>query len=133
MTWRARYHELFDAHIRVEHWTNALAQGAAAMRSLVDPDDAPAFAPVPYFWSQQFDTEIKFWGHAQPGDEVRIVRGTTLADGGIVLYERRGRLTAALAFGQSEVLRTCRDLIKGRSAIDDAITSIESDTVSDRV
>ena len=53
--------------MRVEHWTNAAEQGAAAAKNLlaVAAGEAPQpYAPVPFFWSDQFDSRIQFLGRA---------------------------------------------------------------------
>jgi 3-phenylpropionate/trans-cinnamate dioxygenase ferredoxin reductase component len=68
---------LFGETMRVEHWSNAVEQGeAAARRLLAPPGEAVEFAPVPYFWSDQYDTKIQFLGRCCPTDEVRIVDGS---------------------------------------------------------
>ena len=54
---------LFDEEMRVEHWTNAAEQGAAAASNLLlGPDNAVPYAPVPFFWSDQYDSRIQFVG-----------------------------------------------------------------------
>ena len=52
------YNPLFAEEMRVEHWTNAAEQGAVAASNLIEEaagrprvDDAP----VPFFWSEQYD------------------------------------------------------------------------------
>ena len=58
--------------MRVEHWTNAAEQGAAAATNLLAElaGDAPApYAPVPFFWSDQFDSRIQFIGRAHGDDD----------------------------------------------------------------
>jgi len=64
--------------MRVEHWTNAAEQGAAAATNLLAElaGDAPApYAPVPFFWSDQFDSRIQFIGRAHGDDDVQLVAG----------------------------------------------------------
>ena len=62
---------LFGETMRIEHWTNALDQGAAAARRLLGGDDyTQPFAPVPYVWSDQYETKIQMVGRIKPGDEV---------------------------------------------------------------
>ena len=73
----------FGVDMRVEHWDNALDQGAAAARRLLAGDEAGVpYAPVPWFWSDQYDRKIQLVGRPGPDDEVRVVdrlgRGATL-------------------------------------------------------
>ncbi|MGA9279085.1 oxidoreductase C-terminal domain-containing protein, partial [Ilumatobacter sp.] len=90
---------LFDEEMRVEHWTNAAEQGAAAAKNLlaVARGEEPApYAPVPFFWSDQFDIRVQFLGRASPDDEVVVAAGA-VADGKfLALYRRGDRLHGAL-------------------------------------
>jgi NADPH-dependent 2,4-dienoyl-CoA reductase/sulfur reductase-like enzyme len=81
---------------RVEHWTNAVEQGEAAAGTLIAGDAAPAFSPVPYFWSDQFGMKIQFVGETVPGDEVSLIEGSFEEERFLVAYGRAGRLVAAL-------------------------------------
>lgn len=65
---------------RVEHWTAALERSAIAAATLLGrPAPVLRSGGVPYFWSDQYGTQIQFAGHIQPGDEVEIVSGSTAA------------------------------------------------------
>ncbi|MEQ1701637.1 MAG: FAD-dependent oxidoreductase, partial [Ilumatobacteraceae bacterium] len=69
-----------DTEMRVEHWTNAAEQGAAAAANLlaVARGEQPApFVSVPFFWSDQFDSRIQFVGRAHGDDEVHVFAGST--------------------------------------------------------
>ncbi|QFU89604.1 NAD(P)/FAD-dependent oxidoreductase [Amycolatopsis sp. YIM 10] len=57
----ARWHNpLFGTSMRIEHRTNAAEQGIAAARNLLGAQRS--FAPVPYFWSDQYDLKIRAYG-----------------------------------------------------------------------
>ncbi len=69
---------LFDEEMRIEHWTNAAEQGAAAARNLLAAsrgEEPEAYAPVPFFWSDQFDIRVQFLGRSAPDDEVVVAAG----------------------------------------------------------
>jgi NADPH-dependent 2,4-dienoyl-CoA reductase/sulfur reductase-like enzyme len=119
----ARWHNpLFGTDMRVEHWTNAAEGGMAAARTLLaGPDAAVAYAPVPYFWSDQYRTKIQFVGHVHHSDEVRVVDGTIEDRKFLALYEHAGRLVGALAFSRPKPLLQCRRLIAEGTTIDDAV------------
>ncbi|MXZ30211.1 MAG: oxidoreductase, partial [Acidimicrobiia bacterium] len=54
---------LFGESMRVEHWDNAVEQGMAAARRLLAAGGATEpFAPVPWFWSDQYDRKIQLAG-----------------------------------------------------------------------
>jgi len=88
----------FGGQMRVEHWTNAVEQGTAAARTLLHgPADGEQYAPVPYFWSDQYDAKMQYVGHASGQDEVDVVEGSVADRRFVAAYGREGRLVAALA------------------------------------
>ena len=113
---------LFGETMRVGHWSNAVEQGAAAAkRLLAGPGDAAEFAPVPYFWSDQYDTKIQFLGRCCPTDELRIVDGSIEERRFVALFGRDGRLMGALAFNRPRLLMAYRKLLAAKTSFDDAI------------
>jgi NADPH-dependent 2,4-dienoyl-CoA reductase/sulfur reductase-like enzyme len=118
---------LFDDEMRVEHWTNATEQGrAAALNLLAGPAEATPFAPVPYFWSDQYGVKIQFVGHIRPDDEVRVVHGSTDDRRFVALYRRGARLAGALGFDRPGLVMACRRLIAERASWEDALAETES-------
>jgi 3-phenylpropionate/trans-cinnamate dioxygenase ferredoxin reductase subunit len=110
--------------MRVEHWTNAAEQGVAAARALLaDEGQAEPFAPVPFFWSDQYDSKIQFVGVCAPDDEVRIVHGSVDERRFVAAYGRAGRLVGALAFSRPRQLMTYRRLIAERASFDEALAA----------
>src|SRR5712692_4337629 len=95
--------------IRVEHWTNAVEQGQAAAQVLLHGTAAPTFDPVPYFWSDQYDTKIQFVGRTGP--DIMVVDGSLDDDRFVVAYGRDGRLVGALGFSRPAVVMKHRALI----------------------
>lgn len=93
----------FGIDQRIEHWTHAVEMANAAAQCLLDGAAAPEFAPVPYFWSDQYDVKIQFAGQVQPEDEVRVLEGS-LTDRSerklVVAYGRAGQLTGALTWNR---------------------------------
>ena len=73
--WR---NELFGEEMRIEHWTNAAEQGAWAASNLLAAsigDELLPYAPVPFFWSDQFDQRLQFLGLSAPDDGRRGAPG----------------------------------------------------------
>jgi NADPH-dependent 2,4-dienoyl-CoA reductase/sulfur reductase-like enzyme len=109
--------------MRVEHWTNAAEQGAVAADNLLAElagETVTPYAPVPFFWSDQFNSRIQFVGRAHGDDEVRLVAGDL--DGNFVaLYGHAGRLRGVLGVNMPRVVMPYRKLLAGRASWDEAI------------
>jgi 3-phenylpropionate/trans-cinnamate dioxygenase ferredoxin reductase component len=54
------YHPIFNRQIRVEHWQNAIKQGAAAARNMLGKRGA--YDEVHWFWSDQYDANLQYAG-----------------------------------------------------------------------
>ena len=94
----ARWHNrLFDTSMRVEHRTNAAEQGMAAARNILGAQRP--FAPVPYFWSDQYDMKIRAYGHLRGHDEVRVVEGSLEERRFTAVYRTGDHLTGVLSIG----------------------------------
>ncbi|KRC54114.1 MULTISPECIES: NAD(P)/FAD-dependent oxidoreductase [unclassified Nocardioides] len=111
---------------RMENWTAAAEQGAAAARNALDPDNAKAYGTVPYFWSDWYDVRIQFVG-SPDADEVRLVDGDPASGGRwVALYRRGDRLIGALTVnGQTEIMKYRVQIMKGGSW-DDALAFAET-------
>ncbi|HZN14217.1 MAG TPA: FAD-dependent oxidoreductase [Acidimicrobiales bacterium] len=106
---------LFDGELmRVEHWTNAAEQAEVAAHSLLGAREP--FAPVPYFWSDQYDVKIQFVGVAAPTDDFEVFEGSIADRKFVAGFGRDGRLVGALAFSMPRQLMRYRALIAERSA-----------------
>ncbi len=117
------HHPSLDEQLRVEHWTNAAEGGAAAARNLVAGTEAAApYDPVPFFWSDQYQTKIQVIGLPGPDDEVVVVEGSPEAGKLVALYRRGDRLRAALAFSQPRRLMAYRPLLEAGASFDEALS-----------
>ena len=100
---------------RVEHWTMAGETSRRASASLLaahgSAAPAPAaFAPLPYFWSEQHGMRLQGLGLVDGTDETSVLEGG--ADGEAVYGHRRaGRLVAVTLLAMSERLPHYRELL----------------------
>lgn len=106
---------LFGEVMRVEHWEHALDMGAHAARRLLAGDQAgEPFAPVPFFWSDQYDRKIQLAGRVRPTDEIQVVAGSVADRKFCALYGRDGRVVGALALNMpARVIRYRRQIAEG--------------------
>ncbi len=120
-----RWHNLlFDEEMRVEHWTNAAEQGALAADNLLAEAAGVAtepYAPVPFFWSDQYDRKIQFLGRAGPDDDVRIIAGSVDERRFAALYGRAGRLRGVLGVNMPRNVMPFRKHLLDRIGFDEAV------------
>jgi 3-phenylpropionate/trans-cinnamate dioxygenase ferredoxin reductase component len=103
------HHALFGVDLRVEHWDNAAAQGKAAALRLLG--EARPYAPVPYFWTDQYDSKLQFAGLAHPGNEVTITEGSLASRSFVAAYGRGGVTVGAAAMNMPHRMAAYHRLI----------------------
>jgi NADPH-dependent 2,4-dienoyl-CoA reductase/sulfur reductase-like enzyme len=114
----------FGEVTRVEHWENAVQQGEAAARRLLVGDGTPEpFAPVPWFWSDQYDRKIQLTGRCGPDDDVEIVIGSAEERRFVAIYGRAGRLVGVLGMNRPRHVMQLRQLVVDGADWDDARTA----------
>jgi 3-phenylpropionate/trans-cinnamate dioxygenase ferredoxin reductase subunit len=108
-------HPFYGRRIRVEHWSNALNQGRAAGRSMVDQLDA--YDRIPYFFSDQYDVGMEYSGFTTDWDDV-VFRGHR--DGGefIAFWIKDGRVVAGMNVNVWDVNEHVQTLIRSRREVD---------------
>ena len=124
---------LFGEEMRVEHWTNAAEQGAAAGSNLLAEsrgEPGEAYAPVPFFWSDQYDRRIQFLGRAAPDDDVRVVAGSIEERSFLALYGRDGLLHGVLGMNLPRLVMKFRPLLARRATWEDAVDLAASNPIS---
>jgi len=112
---------LFGEVMRVEHWEHAVDMGAAAARRLLAGDEGgEPYAPVPWFWSDQYDRKLQLAGRVRPTDEVVVVAGSVEDRKFAALYGRGGMVVGALA------LNMPARVVKYRQAIANGLTWVDA-------
>jgi 3-phenylpropionate/trans-cinnamate dioxygenase ferredoxin reductase subunit len=109
------YHPVFDRRIRVEHWQNAIKQGAAAARNMLGK--RVPYDEVHWFWSDQYDANLQYVGFHTKWEQL-IVRGRVDSDSYLACYVNDGRIDAAVGFNRAKDVRRVMPLIKSRRAVD---------------
>ena len=111
------------SRLRVEHWDNALNQGAAAAKSMLAAPEP--YSPTLYFWSDQYDLNIQYLGHAAEWDEI-AVRGNPAEEKFTAFYLKDGSVHGALVVNNFRDIRPTRTLIGQKTHITAISLSDES-------
>ncbi|MFM7270414.1 MAG: NAD(P)/FAD-dependent oxidoreductase [Actinomycetes bacterium] len=117
---------LFDGEVmRLEHWTNAAEQAVHAARRLLAPDDeAEAFAPVPFVWSDQFEVKIQSAGRTSVADRMEVVHGSLEDHRFVAIFERDERIVGVLGCSEPRRVMQYRRLIATRTPFAEARTAV---------
>lgn len=107
------FHPLFGRQLRVEHYTSALAQGAAAARSMLGR--SVPFDEVPWFWSDQYEHNLQYTGAVERWDEV-VVRGSIGDRDFVAFYLRDAVVQAAFGMNRGRDVRAAKRLVARRAA-----------------
>ncbi|MFJ3221438.1 NAD(P)/FAD-dependent oxidoreductase [Kitasatospora sp. NPDC086801] len=103
----------FGTRIRLEHRMNATEQAVAAAGNLLG--DATPFAPVPYFWTDQYDTRIQAYGIFPPDADLRVLSGDPSNGRFTAAYGHRGVVVGVLGWNAPRELRMLRPLVVERA------------------
>jgi 3-phenylpropionate/trans-cinnamate dioxygenase ferredoxin reductase subunit len=121
------HHPTYGEDLRVEHWDHAIAQGGHAAETLLAGDaGGQAFAPVPWFWSDQYDRKIMLAGRPAAAEEVRIVDGSLAERRFVALYRRGDRVVAALGMNRPAPLARWRMRLADGVSWDEATAPAET-------
>ncbi|RKT08942.1 3-phenylpropionate/trans-cinnamate dioxygenase ferredoxin reductase subunit [Streptomyces sp. 1114.5] len=112
------YHPLFDRHIRVEHWANAVNQPRTAARAMLGQPDA-VYDRVPYFFTDQYDLGAEYVGYVEPDGYDRVVfRGDPAAREFIAFWLSGGRVRAGMNVNVWDVTDPIRELVRSGRVVD---------------
>lgn len=109
------YHPVWKRHLRVEHWQNAIQQGAAAARSMLQT--GRPYDDVPWFWSDQYNENLQYAGFHHDWNDF-VVRGSLERRDFLAFYLNDGRIDAVVALNRGKDVRRVMPLIKARAIVD---------------
>lgn len=109
------YHPVFRRRMRVEHWQNAMHQGASAAKNMMGKDEP--YDQVHWFWSDQYDVNLQYAGVVDEWDK-KVVRGSLEDRKFVVFYVKDNRLVAAVGLNQGKAVRQSMKVIKAGVEVD---------------
>ncbi|MGG2459236.1 NAD(P)/FAD-dependent oxidoreductase [Streptomyces sp. RGM 3693] len=105
-------HPLTGARTRLEQRLNATQQAITAARNLLaGPTRATPYAPVPFGWTDQFNTKIQFHGWCPTNARITYADGDPQTRKFVALYHTGGQVTGALGWNNARTLHTYHDHI----------------------
>ena len=110
-------HPLYGRRMRVEHWQNAMRQGAHAAKCMLG--ETEPYADLHWFWSDQYDANVQYAGHHMAWDEL-VVRGSLEDRSFLAFYIKDGLVDAAVAMNRGKELRRAMAVIRARRPVEAA-------------
>ncbi|MFH0177653.1 NAD(P)/FAD-dependent oxidoreductase [Streptomyces cacaoi] len=109
------YHEGLGRLVRLENRTNATEQAMAVAGEILGADRP--YAPVPYFWTDQYNAKLQVHGFLPPDAEVDVVEGDLTARRFVARYRSEGRVTGVLGWNMPKQARMRRqEIVDGLDA-----------------
>ncbi len=98
---------------RIEHWVEAGRQGMHAARCMLGAKES--YREVPFFWSKQYGSSLRYIGYAPKFDQV-VFRGSVTDKFFVAGFYLNGKLAAAASVGKArELIRLGQLLEAGKS------------------
>ena len=94
--------------VRIEHWRLAQQHGRIAARNMAG--EAVPYRGVPFFWSRQFDVNLRYVGYAAGWDEVHI-EGDLDGQAFIAYYLKGSDVLAAAGVGRDREMAALHALM----------------------
>jgi 3-phenylpropionate/trans-cinnamate dioxygenase ferredoxin reductase component len=104
-------HPIFERQIRVEHWQNAIKQGAAAARNMLG--SAVPYDEIHWFWSDQYEANLQYAGFHTKWDQL-VVRGRLDSGDFLAFYINDDKIDAVVGLNRAKEVRRAIPLIKAR-------------------
>jgi 3-phenylpropionate/trans-cinnamate dioxygenase ferredoxin reductase subunit len=96
-------HPGYGRRLRIEHRTNAAEQAVAAAKNMLGANTP--YAPMPFFWSDQYEAKLQMHGVVSHTNDVRVLHGT-LDDARFALgFYAHESLTGVLSWGAPKQAR----------------------------
>jgi 3-phenylpropionate/trans-cinnamate dioxygenase ferredoxin reductase component len=108
------YHPVFERQIRVEHWQNAIKQGAAAARNMLGR--AVPYDEIHWFWSDQYEANLQYAGFHTKWDQL-VTRGRLESGSLLAFYINDGKIDAVAGLNRAKDVRRAIPLIKARRTL----------------
>lgn len=94
--------------LRIEHWRHAQQQGAAAAANMLG--EMIPYHKVPFFWTNQYKTSLRYAGFASDWDDI-IIKGDVESARFIAFYVKNGGVLAAAGCGADQQMAAAAELL----------------------
>ncbi|MGI9607192.1 MAG: NAD(P)/FAD-dependent oxidoreductase [Acidimicrobiales bacterium] len=111
----------FDQMMRVEHWDNAIDQAGFVAKRILGEGDEP-YAPIPWFWSDQYEAKLQLAGRPGSEDTTYVVTGAIDSDRFAVVYGNGDTFTGVFGMNRPRQVMQYRRLLAEGASLADALS-----------
>ncbi|KAI8376319.1 uncharacterized protein BYT42DRAFT_574203 [Radiomyces spectabilis] len=99
---------------RIEHWGYSENTGRTVAMNIAKHNDKHPFTHIPYFWTVQFGTTLRYAGHAKAFDEVIINGNIDQVDdySFVGYYAKNNEILAVSSYNKDPVVSYCAELLR---------------------
>jgi 3-phenylpropionate/trans-cinnamate dioxygenase ferredoxin reductase subunit len=113
------YSATYGKHIRLEHWAAARFQPPVAAVGMMGGE--AKYERLPYFYSDQYDLSLEYWGYAGPDDyDAVVVRGDLANRKFMAFWLGKNRVLAGMCVNSTDKSGRVNELIKSGREVDPA-------------
>ncbi|WP_433470278.1 NAD(P)/FAD-dependent oxidoreductase [Saccharomonospora azurea] len=109
------HHPGLGTSVRLENRTNATEAAQVVAANVLGEDRA--YAPVPHYWTDQFDAKIQVFGLPSATDEITVVDGDPADRRFVVRCTRDGRVTGVIGWRMPKQTRLRRGEVADALAV----------------
>jgi NADPH-dependent 2,4-dienoyl-CoA reductase/sulfur reductase-like enzyme/nitrite reductase/ring-hydroxylating ferredoxin subunit len=95
--------------VRIEHWRTAQQQGRTAALNMLGI--RTPYKGVPYFWTKQYELNLRYVGFAASWDDI-VIDGDIPSQDFIVFYVKDGKVLAAAGVNRDHDMAVIEELIR---------------------
>jgi 3-phenylpropionate/trans-cinnamate dioxygenase ferredoxin reductase component len=111
------FHPVLGKNIRVEHWANARYQPVTAAKAMLGQD--VSYDRVPYFYTDQYDLRMDYFGYVEPGEHDDVVfRGDLEARNFVAFWMAGDKVLAGMHVNRVDLTRHVRKLVESGGKVD---------------
>jgi NADPH-dependent 2,4-dienoyl-CoA reductase/sulfur reductase-like enzyme len=112
--------------VALEHWRNAVIQARVAAHNMIcSESDRRPHISLPWFWSIQFEVNIKSVGIPNLADEVVVTQGSTDGRKFVAAYGMHGTLVGAVSFNNGRYLEHYERLVASGASFPPDLSQVD--------
>ncbi|MEO1465508.1 MAG: FAD-dependent oxidoreductase [Cyanobacteria bacterium J06633_1] len=96
---------------RIEHWRLAAQHGRIAAVNMLETKQSPVDHLVPFFWSGQYDLKLRYVGHAEKWDDIKL-DGDLESPEFLAYYLKGDRIMAVAGINRDRDLAAISELMR---------------------